>query len=126
MRLLLDSTFLIDYLRGDEDATNRFERFWIDGDELMVNEVVVAEAWSGGREGEAARLRAMLDPVEFIQPGIEVARTAGQWRAIVRARGGALSLADALIAATADAASAAVLTRNIRDFSLTPVRVETY
>jgi predicted nucleic acid-binding protein len=37
-----------------------------------------------------------------------------------------LSLADALIAAAADAAGAMVLTRNTRDFALTPVRVDSY
>jgi hypothetical protein len=35
-------------------------------------------------------------------------------------------MADALVAAAADAVDAAVLTRNIVDFVLTPVRVETY
>jgi predicted nucleic acid-binding protein len=126
LRLLLDSTFLIDYLRDNADAVNRFEQFWIDADELLVNDVVVAEAWSGGREPDAARLRAVLEPIEFVQPGTEAARTAGQWRADARAHGRSLSLADALIAATADAMAAAVLTRNIRDFSMTPVRIETY
>ena len=42
------------------------------------------------------------------------------------AAGRHLSLADALIAAAADVADAAVLTRNIRDFAMTPVRIETY
>jgi predicted nucleic acid-binding protein len=37
-----------------------------------------------------------------------------------------LSLADALIAAVADALGASVVTRNVRDFALTPVRVERY
>jgi predicted nucleic acid-binding protein len=35
-------------------------------------------------------------------------------------------LADALIAAAAYVMNAAVLTRNQRDFALTPIRVETY
>jgi predicted nucleic acid-binding protein len=40
--------------------------------------------------------------------------------------GRSLSLADSLIAAAAAATDAAVLTRSVRDFSMTPVRVETY
>lgn len=35
-------------------------------------------------------------------------------------------IADALIASSAEAVGAAVLTRNVRDFALTPVRVLTY
>jgi predicted nucleic acid-binding protein len=37
-----------------------------------------------------------------------------------------LSLPDALIAAAAHAVEATILTRNVRDFSLTPVHVEAY
>jgi predicted nucleic acid-binding protein len=33
---------------------------------------------------------------------------------------------DALVAATADALGATVLTRNVRDFALIPVLIETY
>jgi predicted nucleic acid-binding protein len=40
--------------------------------------------------------------------------------------GRTLGLADALIAAAAFADNAAVLTRNTRDFALTPVRLVTY
>jgi predicted nucleic acid-binding protein len=40
--------------------------------------------------------------------------------------GRSLSLADSLIAAAADVGDAAVLTRNVRDFAMTPVRIETY
>ena len=49
---------------------------------------------------------------------------AGQWRVDARGHGRALSLADALVAAAAEATDAVILTRNVRDFSLTPVRVE--
>jgi predicted nucleic acid-binding protein len=51
---------------------------------------------------------------------------AGRWRTEARALGRRLSLEDALVAAAAHASDAAVLTRNVRDFALTPVRVETY
>lgn len=47
-------------------------------------------------------------------------------RAAARQSGKTLALTDALIAATADAVDAVVLTRNVRDLALTPVRVETY
>jgi predicted nucleic acid-binding protein len=71
-------------------------------------------------------LVGILEPVDFIQPGPEAAMAAGEWRRLAHERGFHLSLPDALIAAAADAIGAAVLTRNARDFALTPVRVETY
>jgi predicted nucleic acid-binding protein len=50
---------------------------------------------------------------------------AGRWRRHAAA-GRTLGLADALIAAAAHADNGAVLTRNTRDFALTPVRLVTY
>ena len=47
----------------------------------------------------------------------------GQMR---KRRGWTLSAPDALIAASAEAIDAAVLTRNVRDFALTQARIETY
>jgi predicted nucleic acid-binding protein len=126
MRLLIDSTFVIDYLNGVPAARARWQATWADGDEPVVNEIVVCEVRTGTRDRDVPDLDAFLEPIEFVQPGPEHALLAGRWRAEARAMGRALSLADALIAAAAEATDAAVLTRNIRDFALTPVRVETY
>ncbi len=126
MRLIVDSTFLIDYLRGLPEAEWRWEAVFTEGDEPIVNEIIVCEVRAGLLERDEPRLRAFLEPVEFVQSGPEQAMIAGRWRAEAHARGRRLSLADALIAAAAVATDAAVLTRNVRDFALTPVRVETY
>ena len=126
MRYVLDTTFVLDHLRNDPAAVQRFTGFFEDGDELFVNEIVVCEAWSGAHLSGDADLDALLGAIEFVQPGPDHARAAGRWRAEARSRGWNLGLPDALIAACADSLDAAVLTRNTRDFALTPVRVETY
>jgi len=123
---VVDTTFVIDYLRDDPAAIERFARFFADGDNVLVNEIVVCETRVGLTAAQVPGLMAMLLPLEFIQPGPEAAMDAGRWRGEVRRAGRNLSLADALIAAAAEASDAIVLTRNVRDFSLTPVRVETY
>jgi predicted nucleic acid-binding protein len=126
VRLLLDSAYVIDYLNGLPEARRRWEAVWTDGDEPVINEIVVCEVRAGIRGSDDHDLRVFLEPIEFIQPGPQHALLAGDWRAQARAAGRHLSLADALIAAAADVADAAVLTRNVRDFALTPVRIETY
>jgi predicted nucleic acid-binding protein len=125
-RYQLDATFLIDYLRADRQAVERFDRLMADGDDVVVDQVAVCETRYGLRPGQVAQLDAMLRPTEFVQPGPDAALAAGRWRAAARERGWTLSLSDALIAAAAEASDAIVLTRNARDFSLTPVRVEGY
>ena len=126
MNLLLDSTFLIDMLRGEPSALARLAVIFEDGDQPILNEIVVCEVRAGLIERDVAAFEDRIRWMEFVQPGPAAPLRAGQWRADSRARGRVLSLADALIAAAADANDAAVLTRNVRDFSLTPVRVETY
>lgn len=125
-RYVLDSTFLIDYLRDVAPAVARFARFFEEGDDPMVTEIVVSEVATGSPQHPDPELVHFLEQMDFVQPPYEAALRAGQWRAEARRAGRTLSLADALIAAVADFAGATVLTRNERDFALTPVRVETY
>ena len=74
---------------------------------------------------ELRGLDTLIRAVELVQPGSEVA-AAGRFRADARRRGFTLSVPDALIAASADALAATIITKNIRDFALTPVPVEGY
>lgn len=123
---MLDTTFVVDYLRNVPAAVERYERLFERGDDVLINEIVVCEAAAGAPEHPDPALVAFMSPVEFVQPGPDAPLLAGQWRADARRRGQSLSLADALIAAAAHSTNATVLTRNVRDFSLTPVRVESY
>ncbi len=126
MRILADSTFVIDYLKGDPAAAARWRAVFEAGDEPIVNEIVVCEVSTGLKPWERRNFEAFLEPVEFLQPAPDAALLAGCWRAEARATGRTLGLADALIAAAAYADNGVVLTRNTRDFALTPVRLVTY
>lgn len=125
-RVLLDTSFLIDYWRGVAEAEASMRRLIEDDVELVVNEVVVCELVTGLRSDDLDAARRLLRPIEFVQPGPESAFEAGRWRAQARTGGSDLSLADALIAAAALAVGASVMTRNVRDFELTPTAVATY
>ena len=66
-------------------------------------------------------------PIEFVQPGPETAMMAGAWREVsARERATTSAWPTRSSRPPPTHADAAVLTRNIKDFSLTPVRVETY
>jgi len=126
MRYFLDTTFLIDYMRGNPAALGRFRTFFEQGDQLLINEVVVCELATGITSPQRPAMTALLRPLEFVQPGPDTALRAGDWRQAARQVGFALSLTDALIAATAHELDAHVVTRNLRDFANTPVAIETY
>ena len=126
MKYVLDSTFLIDLLRGVPAAMIRLEALYTAGDDPVVTSITTSEVWSGRRVGGEAVIEQALCHFEYVHPGPATARLAGEWRALAREIGRALDTPDAIIAATAFHEEAAVLTRNVRDFALTPVRVETY
>lgn len=126
MRYILDTTFAIDVLRDQRVAVDRFERLFLSGDDAYVTDVVVCELATGARPEDEPGLWAFIRAVEFVQPGPEVAAVAGRWRGQARRRGFTISVPDALIAATADALEATVITRNARDFEVLPVPVEGY
>ena len=126
MRYLLDTAFLIDHMRGDVGARVRMLQLWEHATAIYVNEIVVCELVAGLTVDDLAEGEALIRPLEFIQPGPESAVLAGRWRGEALRHGRTLSLADALIAAAAAAVQATVLTRNLRDFSMTPVQLESY
>ena len=126
MKYLLDTTFVIDHLRDDPDAIVRFRELIDAGDEAMVTGVVVSETWAGSRGPDDDQVERFFRYLDYVHAGPTGARLAGLWRLEARRSGRTLGLSDALIAATAYHADAAVLTRNARDFALTPVRGEIY
>lgn len=125
-RYLLDTTFIVDHLRGTPEAVQRLRRIVEQGDIPFVNDVVTAEAWAGAPSDDDRALTNLLEFVEFVAGGPTHAKTAGLWRARSRSVNHDIGIADALIAACAEDLRASVLTRNVRDFAQTPVSVETY
>ena len=73
MRLVIDSTFLIDHLRGEDAAVDRLEAIFEQGDEPIVTEIVVCEVRTGLLAADERHLVALLEPMEFVQPGPDAA-----------------------------------------------------
>ena len=126
MRYVLDTTFIVDHLRGERAARDRLAQIVDLGDEPFVTDVIVAESWTGAHADRDPDLEALLQFIEFVQPGPLQAKRAGRFRADARRRGWTLSTADALIAESAESLQAVILSRNLRDFALTPTPVEGY
>ena len=57
---MLDSTIVIDYLRGQPDARARVVRLFEEGDQPVVNAIVVCEVRAGLNAGDVAAFDALL------------------------------------------------------------------
>lgn len=62
--------------------------------------------------------------LRFLETGPEAAVRAGRYQAAFEKRGRTIHTADALIAGTARANGAIVLTDNVRDFPMTDLKIE--
>ncbi len=122
-RVLLDSTVLIDALRG-RPAASRLTGLRRRGVELWVCAISVEEIWRGLRPGEDAAARRLFNALRLAPLGVAQGMQAGAWRRRFAAQGVTLHQADCLIAAAAQGIGASLATANIDDFPMREVAVE--
>jgi predicted nucleic acid-binding protein len=109
-RFLVDTDVLIAYLRGHEPAIELLES--LDGP-LFVSAITVAELYAGVRDGEKEALERFLDAFSLVAVDEALARKAGLWRRDYEPAHGT-ALADAIVAASAEARGAFLVTANRR------------
>lgn len=122
-RLLLDSTVLIDALRG-RAAAEKVASLRRIGTEPWVCAISVEEIWRGLRSQEETVARRMFNGLRVAPIGVAEGIRAGTWRREFAERGVTLHQADCLIAAAAVGVGAALATANTSDFPMGDVSVE--
>ncbi len=122
-RLLLDSTVLIDALRG-RAAVGRVAGLRRVGTEPWVCAISIEEIWRGVRPAEEAVVRRLFTGLRVAPLGVPEGILAGAWRRDYAKRGLTLHQADCLIAAAAVGVGASLATANIDDFPMEGVQIE--
>ena len=122
-RYLLDTTVIVAHLRGDSAVTNALLGWLADGHILGTSCVTVAEIERGLRASERKAVKALFDRLAFFGTTREAATRAGRYQADWARRGRTIHTPDALIAGTARAHGAVVVTDNLNDFPMTDIRV---
>ncbi len=113
--LLIDSDVLIDYLHGYPAATSYLENLT---ERQIVSVMTVAELYTGIREGsERQAVEELLKTFEIISVNEKTAITGGLFRrTFLKSHG--VGIADAVIAATAEAEGATLVTLNQKHFPM--------
>ena len=122
-RLLLDSTVLIDALRG-RPAAARLAALRRAGIEPWACVISVEEIWRGLRPAEETVARRLFNGLRLAPLGVAEGMRAGAWRRAFARRGTTLQQADCLIAAAAAGVNAALATANVDDFPMAEINVQ--
>lgn len=123
MLVVLDTTVLIDYLRG-RAVVRRVDALGDRGDVACTTAINVEEVVRGLRPGEETAASALFDGLGIVPLGRSEGHQAGEWRRTSAERGVTLSQADCLIAAGAKSAAAVLATGNPDHFPMTEVTVD--
>jgi predicted nucleic acid-binding protein len=122
--ILLDTTVLIDLLRGRPGAIIRLQAVRTAGDQPHACAINVEEVVRGLRGPEVEAARTLLAGLRIVALGEAEGWRAGAWRRDFAARGSTLTQADCLVGAAAAAIGGRVATGNPRDFPMPGLRVE--
>ncbi|HZA60752.1 MAG TPA: PIN domain-containing protein [Actinomycetota bacterium] len=123
MILVLDTTVLIDHLRG-RPVAGRIEAMAQGGDVLATTGINVEEVIRGLRPSERKAARALIEGLVILPIGRDEGILAGTWRREFAGRGVTLSQADCLVATAAVTSGARLATGNPRDFPMKGLDVE--
>lgn len=129
--MLLDTSFLIDLMDGDEQAVETARELEDRLVQQRVSSMSLFELYYGvarsvQSEAERKRIEDVL-ATKPVQPAdAAVMRKAGKLAGELENEGNAVGDGDVIIGATAEVVDEPVLTRNVADFERMDVPVETY
>jgi predicted nucleic acid-binding protein len=118
--LLIDTSVLIDHLRGDARAVGRLRQVVGEGDELWSVTVVRTEILAGAKAGDGPVIQNLLRRLRWLDVGVGLADAAGRLAATYLRSHPGVDTVDYLIAAAAQALDARLLTLNVRHFPMFP------
>jgi predicted nucleic acid-binding protein len=116
-RVLLDTTVVVDCLRGRPRAMARVRDLKQQADDPFICAVTVEEVTRGIRPNEDDAFVAFLDGLLVAPLDIPEGRLAGYWKRSLVKRGRTIGQSDALIAAAAIGVGARLATGNPKDFA---------
>ena len=122
--VLLDTTVLIDLLRGREGARAKLRDLRARDDVPWVCAVNVEETVRGLLPREHAPAQALFAGVRVAPLGVREGWQAGEWRRDFARRGKTLAQADCLVAAAALAIGGRLATGNPKDYPMTELEIE--
>lgn len=115
---LLDTSVVVDHLRGYEPATTLLAGLLHDQQAVAASELTRFELLVGSRPDEHRRLDHFFSVLDWVPVTTEVVGPAADYARTYRRSHSGIAMADYVIAGTASALGAELLTLNVRHFPM--------
>jgi predicted nucleic acid-binding protein len=123
MKLLLDTTVLIDVLRRRNQRREFAAELVRAGHVLSTSMLNMAEVYAGMRPSEELDAEALFASLQLYELSGRSARLAGEMKNAWSKKGRTLTLADAIVAAVAIEQGCQLLTDNRKDFPMPEIQL---
>jgi len=121
---LLDTTVIIDCLRGREEAVVFLAQIATEGSAVGCCVINIAEVYAGMRENEREVTKRFLDSLEYYEATRNIAEQAGEHKRQYAEKGITLSLSDVIIAAVAISNNLILVTDNLRHYPMPELNIK--
>ena len=123
VRLLLDTTVLIDVLRSRKARRELLDRLAEEGHQLTTTALNVVEVYMGIRPGEEQETDLLFSSLGCYELDAYSAKGAGLLKNAWARKGKTISLQDAIVAAIAIERDCALMTDNRKDFPMPELKL---
>ncbi len=123
MRLLLDTTVLVDVLCSRKGRRELLGEAVLAGHRLTTTTLNIAEIYAGIRPGEEIKTEAVLQNLESFEVTGAIARLGGKLKNAWAKKGRTLAIVDMVVAATAIENDCVLVTDHRKDFPMPEVQL---
>jgi len=121
---LLDTTTIIDHLRGNKEVNSFLEEIGQNGDIVGCCCINVAETYTGMKEKEKEKTNRFIESLYYFEVTKKIAKLAGRLRQEYVEKGKTLATTDVIIAATAITYGLILITKNIKHYPFPELEIK--
>lgn len=129
--MIIDTSFIIDFLKHDKDAVNKMKGFLERNEPIKTTTISVFEVWQGtldiGNDSEKEKIEKFLSSIGLLVFDIESAKRAGTIYSGLKSKGELIEGEDCMIAGITLNLNEVLLTRNKKHFEkIQGLKIESY
>ena len=121
---LLDTTTIIDHLRGDKKVNFYLEEIGTRGDIVGCCCINITETYSGMKDKEKEKTDKFIESLYYFGVTKEIAKLAGKLKQKYGKKGKTLTTSDVIIAATAITYGLILITKNIKHYPFSELEIK--